>query len=82
MLTQIGYEGSTEPMPCRVCGEPFINYETKLCVEHYGELMEIQSQDNMEFEFIFDNYVVGHREGDAFKQIDIHEAHKQFFNNE
>ncbi len=46
MLTQIGYEGSTEPMPCRVCGEPFINYETKLCVEHYGELMEIQSQDN------------------------------------
>ena len=48
MLTQLDYKEPTDPMPCRVekCGEPFIEWETKLCVEHRMDLMEMSQQDN------------------------------------
>ncbi len=41
-------ETDKELLPCRVedCGEPFLSWENKLCVEHHMELMEIQQQDN------------------------------------
>ena len=44
MLTQIGYEEPyTDPLKCVACAKPLINFETKLCAEHYTELREVEA---------------------------------------
>ena len=50
MLTKLQQE-EENPMECAFgpCGEPFVDYETKLCAEHYTDLMEMQKYDSAEF---------------------------------
>ena len=49
MLTHIGFE---DPLPCKVCGEPFVDSEFKLCAEHYMEMVGEQEQKHGEHEEI------------------------------
>ncbi len=39
-MDMLGKEDAKDPMPCKVCYEPFVDYDTKLCADHYTELVE------------------------------------------
>lgn len=44
IIEEVLVENIFDPMPCKVheCGEPFADFDSKLCVEHYTEMIEGQ----------------------------------------